>query len=115
MKAHTASLINAATLIFCSIWGFSAIGGSSFTALIPAAFGIALLFCYPGVAAENRGIAHTAAVLTFVVLIALYMPFSSAVGSGDALRLLRSTLMVVTTIAALIFFIKSFRDARKTR
>ena len=115
MKAHTASLINAATLIVCSIWGFAAIGGSSFTALIPAAFGVALLLCYRGVAAENKVIAHIAVVLTFVVLIALYMPFSSAVGSGDALRLLRSTLMVVTTIAAMIFFIKSFRDARKAR
>lgn len=115
MKAHTASLINAITLIACSVWGYVAIGGASFTALIPAGFGIALVLCYRGLAAENKAIAHIAAVITLIVLVALYMPFSSAMGSGDALRILRSVLMLGTTVLAMVFFIKSFRDARKAR
>lgn len=115
MKAHTASLINAATLIICSIWAFLSIGGSSWTALIPAVFGVALLACYPGVKAENKVIAHIAVVLTFVILLALYMPLSSALSSGAAGALIRALAMVVTTALALVFFIKSFRDARRAR
>lgn len=115
MTAHTASLINAATLIVCSIWAYAAIGGSSITALTPAAFGIALILCYRGVAAQNKVIAHIAVVLTLVVLIALYMPLSSALASGDAGALIRAVAMIVTTVFAMVFFIKSFRDARRAR
>lgn len=115
MKAHTASLINAITLIACSVWAYVSIGGASFTALIPAAFGIAIALCYRGVAAENKVIAHVAVTLTLIVLIALYMPLTSAIGGGEPLALLRSVLMVVTTIIAMVAFIKSFRDARKAR
>lgn len=115
MKAHTASLINAITLIACGVWAYVAIGGASFTALIPAAFGVALILCYRGVAAENKVIAHIAVLLTLLVLIALYMPLSSALSSGEPLRLLRSVLMVATTIYAMVAFIKSFRAARKAR
>ncbi|MEM1151553.1 MAG: hypothetical protein AAGI03_13505 [Pseudomonadota bacterium] len=115
MTAHTASLINALTLIACALWAFSAIGGASYTALIPAAFGAALILCYPGVKAENKIVAHVAVLLTLVVLIALYMPLSSAVSSGATGPLVRAVLMVATTVLALVFFIKSFRDARRAR
>lgn len=115
MTAHTASLINALTLIACSIWAYIAIGGIHWTPLIPGAFGAALLACYPGVKAENKVVAHIAAVLTLAILIALYMPMASAIEDGLAGPLIRSGLMVVTTAFALIFFIKSFRDARRAR
>ena len=115
MKAHSASLINALTLVFCAVWGYWAIGFASFTALIPAVFGVALLACYSGVKAENKVVAHIAVLLTLIVLIALFMPLSSALGSGDIARLIRSILMVATTILALVYFIKSFRDARRAR
>lgn len=115
MKAHTGSLINAVVLILCSAWGYWATDLKSLTALIPMAFGIALLACYPGVKSENKIVAHIAAVLTLVILIALYMPTSFALNSEDLGRIVRSALMVVTTLAALIFFIKSFRDARRAR
>lgn len=115
MTAHRASLINAITLIFCAIWGFWATDFKSLTALIPAVFGLGLLACSSGVRNENKIIAHVAVLITLVMLVALYMPLSSAIGSGEALRTLRSVLMVVTTMLALVFFIKSFRDARRAR
>ncbi|MEM6462328.1 MAG: hypothetical protein AAF724_10465 [Pseudomonadota bacterium] len=115
MKPHTASLINAITLIVCAIWAFASIGGASYTAMIPAVFGIALILCIPGVKAENKVIAHIAVLLTVVVLVALYMPLSSALSSGAAGPLIRSVAMVVTTLFALVLFIKSFRDARRAR
>lgn len=115
MKPHTASLINALTLIICSAWSYWAINFQSLTALIPGAFGIALLACYSGVKAENKVIAHIAVTLTLIVAIALYMPLASAIGSGDWARLLRSILMMATSIVAIILFIKSFRNARRAR
>ena len=115
MKAHTASLINAATLIVCSIWAYASIGGSSFTALIPGAFGVALLVCYRGVKAENKVIAHIAVLVTLVVLIALFMPLSSALSTGSLWATLRAVAMMATSILAIVYFIKSFRDARRAR
>ena len=115
MKAHTASLANAIVLIGCSLWAFVAIGGTSWTALIPGAFGVALLLCYRGIRAENKLIAHIGAVLTLVILIALYMPLSSALESGALGSIVRSLAMVISTLVAMVFFIKSFRDARRAR
>lgn len=115
MTPHIASLINAVTLIACALWAFAAIGGASYTALIPAAFGIGLILCVPGVKAENKVIAHIAVLLTVVVLLALYMPLSSALASGALGPMIRAIAMVATTVFAMVFFIKSFRDARRAR
>ena len=115
MTAHSASLLNATTLIICAIWAYAAIGGASLTALIPAVFGVALLACYPGVKAQNKVVAHIAVLITLIVLIALYMPLSSALLGGGGGALIRSLLMVATTILAMVYFIKSFRDARRAR
>lgn len=115
MTAHRASLINAITLLFCSGWGYWATDFKSLTALIPAVFGVALLLCYKGVREHNKLIAHVAAVLTVVLLIALYMPLTSALEMPAFGPVLRALLMVLTTAFALLYFIKSFRDARRAR
>ncbi|MEM0990070.1 MAG: hypothetical protein AAGK00_14430 [Pseudomonadota bacterium] len=114
MKAHVASSLNAVVLIGCSAWAYLS-GVASMTALIPAAFGIALLACHPGVKSENKIIAHIAVVLTLIVVIALSMPLMGAIGRGDTMASLRVGLMMVTSIIAMIFFIKSFIDARRSR
>ena len=113
MTPHLASLINAVVLIGCSAWAY--LGASSFPALIPAAFGIALLACYPGVKAENKVIAHIAVLLTLVVLVALVMPLRGAIARGDTLSLIRVAAMMATSAFAIVYFIKSFRDARRAR
>ncbi|MEM9735649.1 MAG: hypothetical protein AAF908_03470 [Pseudomonadota bacterium] len=115
MTAHLASLINAIALIALSAWAYIGGGGASFTALIPAAFGVGLILCYPGVKSENKVIAHIAVVLTLVVLIALIMPLSGAIGRGDGMSILRIGLMMATSAVAIVFFVKSFIDARRNR
>ncbi|MEO0426216.1 MAG: hypothetical protein AAF160_02125 [Pseudomonadota bacterium] len=114
MKAHTASLINAVILIACSAWAYLG-GAGSVTALIPAGFGLALLLCYSGVKAENKVIAHIAVLLTVFVVVALFMPLSGAIGRGDMVGALRVGLMLVSSIVATVFFIKSFIAARRSR
>lgn len=115
VKAHTASLINAIVLIAVSIWGYLGADKASFTALIPAAFGVLLLACYKGVEGQNKIIAHIAAVLTVVILIALYTPLSAAIGRGDSAAIFRVGLMMASTLLALVFFVKSFIDARRSK
>ncbi|MEL6233014.1 MAG: hypothetical protein AAFR46_01275 [Pseudomonadota bacterium] len=115
MTAHRASLINAVTLILCSLWAYFTPAASSLTALIPAAFGLALLLCLNGVRAENKLIAHIAVVLTLVVLIALIVPLRGALARADGLAILRVGLMMASSALALVFFVRSFIEARRRR
>ena len=115
MKAHTASLINAVLLIVLPLWGYLSSETPSKTALIPAGIGIILLAMNPGVKKENKVIAHIAVLLTLLILIALIKPLMGAVGRGDGLAILRLAAMIVSTALAMVFFVKSFIDARKRR
>ena len=115
MKAHTASLLNAAVLIAFSAWAFFTAEKLSLTALIPGVFGLALLACHPGVRAENKMVAHIAVLLTLVVFLALIMPLRGALERGDGVALFRVVSMMATSALAIVFFVKSFIDARRQR
>ncbi|MEM7441157.1 MAG: hypothetical protein AAF393_16290 [Pseudomonadota bacterium] len=115
MTAAIANFINAVVLIAVSAWAYFGSDTPSLTALIPAVFGAALLICTPGVRAENKVIAHVAVLLVLVVFVALFMPLGSAFGRGDGAAVVRALLMMATCLLAMVFFIKSFRDARKAR
>ncbi|MEM9428253.1 MAG: hypothetical protein AAGA32_01995 [Pseudomonadota bacterium] len=115
MKVHSVSLVNALTLIVASLWAYVDIAMKSVTALIPAVFGVLLLLCYQGIKTENKVIAHIAVVLTFILIVALVRPFGSALGSGEVIPILRTSAMMLTSVVAVVFFIKSFRDARRAR
>ncbi|MEM6737644.1 MAG: hypothetical protein AAF620_16395 [Bacteroidota bacterium] len=115
MKAHTASLINAILLITLSAWGYIDSETPSFTALIPAIIGAALLICNPGVKKENKIIAHIAVLLTLVVGIGLFRPLMGVVERANALGILRVSVMLLSTVFAIVFFVKSFIDARRKR
>ena len=54
MKAHIASMINAAFLITLSVWGYWSSDTPSVTALIPTFVGIVLLLLNKGVKNENK-------------------------------------------------------------
>ncbi|PID29335.1 MAG: hypothetical protein CR982_03005 [Candidatus Cloacimonadota bacterium] len=113
MKPHTASLINAITLITLPLWGYFSSDTPSLTALIPTAIGVILLFLYKGLKNENKTIAHIAVIFTVIVLIGLIKPTLGAMDREDSLALIRVGVMVLTTIVAIILFVKSFIDARR--
>ena len=115
MKAHTASLINAILLITLSLWGYVASDTPSFTALIPTFVGVILLALNRGVKNENKVIAHIAVVLTLLILGGLVKPLMGALDRADNMAVVRIVIMIVSTVIAMIFFIKSFIDARKNR
>ena len=115
MKAHTASLINAIVLIGLSLWAYFTSDTPSPTALIPTGVGVALIICNPGLKKENKVIAHIAVLLTLLILLALIMPLVSNINKGNTVAVIRIAIMMASTIFAKIYFIKSFKAARKAR
>ena len=115
MKAHTANLINSLILISFGIWGYFGSDTPSFTALIPAIVGVLLLLSYNGVKKENKIIAHIAVVLTLIIIIGLIKPLTGAMDRDDTAAIARVVVMLLSSIFAFVFFIKSFVDARKAR
>ena len=115
MKAHTTSLINALILISMSLWGYLSSDTPSITALIPTFIGVVLLALNKGVKNENKVIAHIAVLLTLIVLIGLVQPLTGALKRGDNSAVIRVIIMILSTIIAMVFFIKSFISARKKR
>ncbi len=115
MKAHTASLINALLLIVLPLWGYLSSETPSITALIPAFIGVILLAMNYGVKKENKVIAHIAVILTLVILFGLITPLKGAIGRADGAAIGRIIVMIISTVIAMVFFVKSFIDAKKRR
>ncbi|MFL2588355.1 MAG: hypothetical protein ACJ0QA_06220 [Flavobacteriaceae bacterium] len=113
MNSYKANLINSSTLIIIGLWGY--FESSSVTALIPVVFGVILFLCSKGVKSQNKLIAHIAVLLTLIILLSLVgMRLPKSIESGG-LGLLRVFSMIATSTLAMIFFVKSFIDARKNR
>ncbi|MFT5918036.1 MAG: hypothetical protein ACJAWV_002369 [Flammeovirgaceae bacterium] len=115
MKAHTASLINAFLLIALGAWGYFGSETPSNTALIPVMVGLILVALNKGVKAENKVIAHIAVLITLVMIFGLAMPLKGAIGRGDTMAAIRVGIMLVSTIVAMVAFVKSFIAAKKAR
>lgn len=113
MKAHTVSLLNSIILIVFSVWGYLSYESASFTALIPFFVGVILLFLNKGIKNENKVIAHIAVVLTLLILIGLVKPMMGAIEREDIMAIFRVLAMILSTLLALIYFVKSFISARK--
>ena len=115
MKPYIAGLVNAILLITLGIWGYFASDNPSPTTFIPIGVGVILLFLNPGVRKENKVIAHIAVTLTLLILIGLIRPLYKAIIEGRNMGVMRVGLMLLSTILALVTFVKSFVDARKNR
>lgn len=96
------------------LWGYFATGAP--TAIIPVAIGSVLLPMVPRIARHNKVVAHLAALITLIALILIMsVPFRSSLITGDPMKILRSSVMVISGFFAMALFIKSFIDARKAR
>ncbi|VGO22774.1 hypothetical protein [Pontiella sulfatireligans] len=115
MSAHIASLINALILVGFGLWGYLGSETPSKTALIPVVIGVLLLLLSPSVKKENKIVAHIAVLLTLLILGGLVKPLTAALGREDSMAVMRVSVMMVSTVAALVFFIKSFIDVRRAR
>ena len=109
------NLVNSIALISMSAWGY--IDTNSFTALIPAAFGVFLLIL--GTMLTNEKLvklsAHLVVLFTLLILLALVIQVLPGVLDRGGIGLIRVILMILTSSIAMIVFIKSFIDNRKSR
>ena len=109
------NLINSIALISMSTWGY--VDTNSFTALIPAFFGIILLIL--GTMLTNEKLvklsAHLVVLFTLLILLALVIQVLPGVLERGGIGLIRVILMISTSSIAMIIFIKSFIDNRKSR
>jgi len=114
-KPYQISAINAVSLIALGSYGYIQSDSPSMTALIPVIFGVLLLLMNGGIKSENKLIAHIAVTLTLVILFGLAMPLLGAIGRSDTYAILRVSVMVITTVISMVFFVKSFIEARKNK
>jgi hypothetical protein len=122
MTAQKMNLINSFILMILGLWGYfdvsnyvltTIISFEHWTALIPVLFGAFLLLCNNGIKDNSKVIAHVAVVLTILILIALVgkrLPISIEQGGTG---LFRVSAMSLSSLMALIVFIRSFIDNRK--
>ena len=115
MKASLSSLLNAIILISMGLWGYFESESKAITALIPVIIGIILLLVNKGVKNENKALAHVAVLLTFLILLGLIKPLMGAFERENAYAIIRVLLMIISSLWAMISFIKSFISARKNR
>lgn len=113
MKPFQINLINACVLIVIGLWGYLASTASSPTALIPVVFGLIFALSTPPFKKGNRVVAHIVVLLTFLLIIALFMPLRGAIGRQDTAAIIRVSIMLLVNIFAMIIYIRSFIEARK--
>jgi len=107
MKPHKISFVNAITLISFGLWGYVDVDYSP-TALIPVVFGVIILVLYSGLKKENKTVSHIVVLLTFLILVGLVKPLMSTLESGSVMGITRVVLMMLSTLMALVIFVKSF-------
>ena len=113
MNASKANLINSISLILLGLWGY--IDSSSTTALIPVIAGGILLANTNKIEKGNKLIAHLSVILTIVILVALIgMRLPKSIDQGG-IGLYRVIGMITTSSIALLYFIKSFIDNRRSK
>ena len=112
MKPHFLNLVNAIVLIILGGWGY--IEKDSPTALIPVFMGAILWLLTPKMREGDKFASHTAAALTLLIVIALLMPLRHELHVGDTMGVLRSVVMLGSSLLALSVFVKSFMDRQKT-
>ena len=115
MNPYNANLINAILLIILGAWGYFGSEDPSTTALIPVAFGLVFALSSPLFKKGNKLVVHLVVALTFLLVIALFMPLKGAIERNDTLAIIRVGIMLLGSIFALAVFVKSFIDARKAR
>lgn len=115
MKPSSANILTAVVLIVMSAWAYLGSETPSFTALIPAFFGIIFLALSGPFKKENKVVAHIIVVLTLLVFISLFKPLTGVLAREDTLGIIRVGAMMLVSLLALVTYIKSFIAARKGR
>ena len=80
--------------------------------MIPVFIGAVLVLLNKGIKNQNKVIAHIAVLVTLLGF-ALIMPLMRAMEDGRTDAVLRILIMLSSTVYSMVFFVKSFIDARR--
>lgn len=115
MNPAFVTILNGIILVVFSLYGYLDSDTPSFTALIPAAFGLLFVLAYPFMKKDNKIVAHIVVVLTLVLIIALFKPLTGAMGREDTMAIIRVGIMLACAVLAFIVYIRSFTLARSKK
>ena len=115
MKPFQINLAIAVILIALGLWSYLASTSPSPTALIPVGFGVVFALLTPGMRKENKVAAHVVVLLTLVLAFALVVPLRGALNRDDFVAALRVGIMLLGCVVALVVYIRSFIEARRSR
>jgi hypothetical protein len=107
--------INSIALLTMSLWGY--IDTNSFTALIPALFGTTLFVLGMLLNKEKlvKIAAHVIVLFTLLILTALTIQVLPGAIERGGIGLARVLIMITTSSIAMIVFIKSFINNRRSK
>jgi len=114
LKPHTFNFINAIALIVMPFGGYVLKENPSITSLIPAVFGVFLLFCHKGIKNQNKPAARVAVVLTVLIILLLIMPLRFVFRKEDTIGIIQVGVMMITSLFSFISFTMNSINARKT-
>ena len=120
-KIYRVNLIYSIIIIAAGIFGLLARyfeqGDWKFTALIPAVFGLVLLFMTGGMKRQNRIVSHLVVVRTLVlaIMVTVMMILNLGEGSGIDRKIAIFMVIIAASIVALGYYIASFVAARRNK
>jgi len=112
MQPWRANFINGVILAVMGLW--AGLTSTSGTAFIPLVFGVIFLICTPFMRNNNKIVAHIVVVLTLLAIIGFIKPLMGSIERANTLGIIRTVVMIFSCIVALVVFIKSFINARKS-
>lgn len=115
MKTYNANLFFAGVLFGVGLHGYFFSDYSSPTALIPLIVSIILVALYFPMKKGNTIASHAVVVITVLMILALIFPLVGSVRRDDPAGLIRVLVMMISGLAALIVYVKSFIDARRNK
>ncbi len=115
MKIYLVSMMNAFVLMILGLWSFIGSETPSLTALIPIMTGAFLLSLIHGLRYGSKPAANISMVLTSLILIAMIVPFISALGHNDGASVYRIGFMMASCSVAIGFFVSKMIKVRKRR
>jgi len=115
MKVYLVSMMNAFVLMIFGLWSFIGSETPSLPALIPIMTGAFLLSLIHGLRYGSKSAANISLVLTLLILIAMIVPFISALGLNDSAVSYRIGFMMVSCSIAIGFFLSKMIKIRKRR
>jgi len=117
MKPVTVNLVNAIVLIAAGLYGYFGVksdsGAPSLTALIPAGFGVLFILLGLFWAKAPKVVSHIVVVLTLLLLGMCISRFIKLDAWDDKKYIFLACIL--SNGIALVVFIKSFIDARRSR